>query len=246
MTSRDPVTGIGGEGRQFPATSWTLLRGARAAAPEERARALQPFLELYWKPVYCLVRQAWRKPNEESKDLTQDFFVRVVLEGGLLDKYDRSRGGFRGFLKAAVLNFLRDDAKAAGALKRGGGAALLSLPEGAAAGDLPLDDSLSPEQAFDATWRATVLGKALELLERRLRAAGKGRAYEAFQRYDLDPPAEGISYPELAASLGVSRDALKDLLKLARAEYRAAVLDVVAEGVESEEDLAGEVDDLLG
>lgn len=242
----DPVTGMGGTARQFPPTSWTVLRQAQHASPEERARAVQPFLELYWKPVYFLVRQAWRKSNEEAKDLTQEFFLRVVLEADLLGRYQRERGGFRGFLKAAVLNFLRDQAKAASALKRGGGGPLVSLPADPAAIDAPVDPSLSPEEAFDASWRETVFSKAVALVEKRLRAAGRDRAFDVFRRYDLDPEGPEVSYESLAASLGVSRDAVKDLLKLARSEFRAAVLEVVSEGVEGEDELFREVDELMG
>jgi len=245
MADRQGETEIGGSGREFPVTAWTLLRKVRSDSPEARARALQPLLETYWKPVYWLIRQAWRKTNEEAKDLTQDFFMRVVLEGELLDKYRPDRGGFRSFLKASVLNFLRDDAKTAGAVKRGGGATLLRFPEDSGEADFPMPQTeATPESIFDAVWRQSALERAIELAATRLKESGKSRAFEIFKRYDLGEKPE--SYEEIAAAFGVSRDAVKDALKLARAEFHSAVLEIVGEAVEGPEELEREVRELLG
>ena len=244
---KDAETELGGLAGQFPSTAWTLLRNARTQGPRARAEALQPLVEIYWKPVYFLIRHAWKKSNEEAKDLTQEFFLRMVLEAGLLEKYVPARGGFRPFLKASVLNFLRDDAKTAGAQKRGGGALHLRFPaEGDGDVEIPEAASMGPEQLFDAAWKQTVLSRAVARVSERLRAAGKEKALEAFRLYDLEPEGPGVSYESVSAKLGMTREAVKEALKLARAELRAAVLDVVAEGAESQEDLYRDVEELLG
>ena len=62
----------------FPATRWSLIVAARSAEPEERQRALEILIAAYWKPVYKYIRLRWDKDNEQAKDLTQDFFLRLL------------------------------------------------------------------------------------------------------------------------------------------------------------------------
>ena len=63
---------------QFPATRWSLIVAARSAEPEERQRALDILIAAYWKPVYKYIRLRWDKDNEQAKDLTQEFFFRLL------------------------------------------------------------------------------------------------------------------------------------------------------------------------
>src|SRR6185436_15636171 len=80
----------------------------------------------YWKPVYAYVRAAWAKNNESAKDLTQAFFL-SLLEDERLKEFDASRGNFRGYVKMLLRSFVGHQDRALAALKRGGGAAVLSL-----------------------------------------------------------------------------------------------------------------------
>lgn len=234
-------TEIGGRGRAFPSTSWANLKRLRTGGAEEREQALRRLVDQYWKPVYCFLRQAWRKSNEDAKDLTQEFFATIVLEGTLLDHADPDRGSFRAYLKRAVANFVRDDAKAAGRQKRGGEARILSLSADVV---VPDPGTLPPEQAFDAAWRNLVLQRAVEELERRLRADGKGEYFEVFRRHDLD--AQSTSYRALGEQLGLGPDTVKYFLTRAREEFRDAVIDVVSDYVDNDADLQIELNDLFG
>jgi hypothetical protein len=76
----------GGNGG-FPTTRWSLIVAARSQQTEERQRALNTLIAGYWKPVYKYVRLRWGKDNEQAKDLTQEFFARL-LEKDFLENYD--------------------------------------------------------------------------------------------------------------------------------------------------------------
>src|SRR5205814_5812141 len=67
----DPQTEIGGNGRQLPVTSHTALASIRSGDPLRRDAELERLVQLYWKPVYSLIRRAWAATNEDAKDLTQ-------------------------------------------------------------------------------------------------------------------------------------------------------------------------------
>jgi RNA polymerase sigma factor (sigma-70 family) len=241
-------TSIGGAGRRFPSTSWAMLRNARDAESPDRTAALQRLASLYWKPVYCFIRRAWKKGNEDAKDLTQEFFLTAVLQGEFITRFAPERGSFRAFLKAAVTNFLRDAAKTAGRTKRGGGASILRLDitDLELADVVPDADARTPEQVFDEAWRSQVLGQAAEIVEQRLRAEGRAISFEVFKRYDLDSGAGDASYKTIGDAMGLSPDVVKHHLIRAREEFRYAVTDVVSEFVDNETDLSLEIDCLLG
>jgi RNA polymerase sigma factor (sigma-70 family) len=245
---KDQITGIGGKDGRFPATSWSLVQGSRAAGPEERRQALERLICQYWKPVYCLIRYSWKKTNEEAKDMTQEFFLSTVLGGGLMEKFAPERGSFRGFLKAAITNFMRDLAKSTGRQKRGGGSRPLSLETSGIALEelLPASETPEPDRLFDESWKRLVFDRALELVEQRLASQGRNITYEIFKRYELQSDLPEMSYKEFGAALGLREDQVKNHLKSARLEFRSAILDVVSDYVGSERDLSLEVKDLFG
>jgi DNA-directed RNA polymerase specialized sigma24 family protein len=103
--------GISG-GREFPPTSWSLILHARDPASPTYTRYLRRLVELYWRPIYCVVRHASRGSHEDAKDLTQEFFATVIFDRELLIKYVPERGSFRTLLRAALTSFMRDAARA--------------------------------------------------------------------------------------------------------------------------------------
>lgn len=226
-------TEIGGGERAFPATSWTLLERARKepAGVEELAR-------LYWKPVYCFLRQAGLKGNEDAKDLAQEFFARIVLDGSLLGRYEPGRGGFRPYLKTALRNFLAQARRDGGAQKRGGQVTIVPLEDA-----LPDVQALGPEEAFDKAWERTILARALEGLEARLRREDKALYWEIFRSYEL---GEAPTYGELGARLGIGADAVKNHLTHARKAFVDAAKEVLSREVDGPGELSRELDALFG
>jgi RNA polymerase sigma factor (sigma-70 family) len=241
--SKETETGRGA--RCFPPTSVSLLQLLNDSAPGPYDESLHRLIALYWKPVYSLIRRLWGKGNEEAKDLTQSFFLDAVVDGGLARRYDARRGSFRTYLKAAVTYYIRDDARSAGRIKRGGGAKTLSLHFDDAELERiePADPRASPEEAFDRAWRDQVLVRAKELLKRRLGAQGKELYFQAFRRYDLEEST--VSYRTVAKSLGVAPDTVKFFLRHCRDEFRRAVGDVVSEYAHTPELVEQEMEELL-
>jgi RNA polymerase sigma factor (sigma-70 family) len=235
-------TGIAGR-RDFPATHWSAIRHARDPESPEHRRHLQALVEIYWKPVYAVVRQAFGRGQADAKDLTQEFFAEVVLARALPSGFDPDRGSFRVFLRTALARFMSNEARYAGRLKRGGGErpialdgvddeALAAPPEGA---------GLAPDEAFDRAWNRAVMERAVAELERRLVADGKAGAFAIWKRYDLEGGSAELSYGELGRSFGLSAAQVKNALVHARGVFRDAVTDVVRGYVDGPEDLAEEL-----
>lgn len=234
-------TDMGGAAQRFPDTSWSILGRLRGKDPEERRQALQRLVHHYWKPVYCVIRRSWNRPNEEAKDLTQEFFVSVVMEGPLLQKYAPDRGSFHVYLKAAITNFMRDAVKTEGRKKRGGDAKILSLDFSEAEDSIPAGKSLTPEQVFDLAWKNVVFAKALELVEQKLKSEGKQAYVEAFKRYELQRDGPALSYREVGAAMGLAETTVQNYLTRVREELRRAVIEVVTDYVESRQELSEEI-----
>jgi DNA-directed RNA polymerase specialized sigma24 family protein len=73
----------------------------------------------------CFVRRKGHS-HEDASDLTQAFFA-LFLEKRYLKSVDAARGKFRTFLLASMKHFLANEWDKSQALKRGGGARVLSL-----------------------------------------------------------------------------------------------------------------------
>ncbi len=101
-----------------------VLLAVQADSPQAN-EALEKLCRTYWYPLYVYVRRQGNSP-EDAQDLTQIFFSRL-LEKDYFAKADRDRGKFRTFLLRSLKNFLVNEWKRAGRLKRGGDLMFLSI-----------------------------------------------------------------------------------------------------------------------
>ncbi len=229
-----PDTAIGAGLSQFPQTAWSLVR--RLSDPRDpRVQAyLNRVIQAYWRPVYKFVRVQWRRSNEDAKDLTQAFFVHL-LEGGIFAKADPERGNFRRLLLASLKNFLANEARAAGAEKRGGGRQVVSLD-----GDTDdnwVSDPKDPDAAFDGQWAREILGRSIGRLAQKCRT----EIVTAFRRFHL----EDGSVKDIARELSVTEYQVAHFLQDARAALRTLVTDEIREYVQDDSEIARELDRLF-
>lgn len=246
----DPNTTIGGGGgREFPETTWSLIAnlvpGAKATVDRDPGAGLDELCRRYWKPIYCYVRQGFRKSNEDAKELTQAFFLWLV-DGEVLTKYAADRASFRFYLKGLLRNFVRNDAQALRRLKRGGGARTLALPDDdvrALDEMLPDPKAASPEEAFDRAWVGELIERAVDRV--RAAAAGGGDSLEAvrfrvYEAYELGPPGAQPTYAQVAEALGLSASDVRNHLFAVRERVRAEIRRELRETVASPDQLDSE------
>jgi RNA polymerase sigma factor (sigma-70 family) len=243
----DVETRIGGTAGEFPTTRGSIFASMKEGATGGPDRDLERLIALYWKPVYCLIRRNASRSNEDAKDLTQEFFTRIVLEGTLAERYTPDKGTFRAYLKTAVRNFLRNEHRDATRLKKGGTDSVLALEfrDVDLTQLVPDDQALPPEQLFDRTWRSVVLGKAVQVLQERFASQEKSEVFEVFRRYDLEAGGAGVSYESVGRQLRLSADTVKNHLTRAREEFRHAVRSVVCGTVADSGDLTSELRELF-
>jgi RNA polymerase sigma factor (sigma-70 family) len=224
----------------FATTRWSLVLAAgRGDAPEADA-ALAALCEVYWYPLYAYVRRSGH-PADEARDLTQEFFARL-LEKHYLRAADSERGRFRSFLLTALKRFLSREWHRARSLKRGGGRRMLSL-------DFELGESrfrlepvtdVTPESLYERRWALTMLDRVMARLREDFERSGKRDDFDRLKVF-LTGEAAAPSYRDVADTMGTTEGAVKVAVHRLRRRFREAVLAEIAQTVAAPEEVSEEL-----
>jgi DNA-directed RNA polymerase specialized sigma24 family protein len=251
MTSN---TKIGARSGQFPITRWSAILAARSKDPDERSRGLEAIATTYWKPIYKYFRLRWGKSNEDAKDLTQEFFTRVI-EKEFLKAFDPAKARLRTFLRVCADRFLANDFKASKRLRRGGGVQHVSLDFGAAEAELDLTKTsfsaaATPQEMDDFMEKEfirSLFGLAVETFREFCASRGKQVHFQIFEAYDLiDEESNHAGYAELARKFGIATTDVTNYLSFARREFRRIALEKLREMTASDAEFRREARALLG
>lgn len=215
-----------------------LTAAARKDTVNARA-ALEYLCGTYWQPLYSYVRRRGHAP-EDAKDLTQEFFARLLERDGVAS-VSPEKGRFRSFLLASVNHFLADEWDKARAQKRGG-AGLITLDLDTAEtrfGELPAA-GLSPEKAFEQRWAITLLEQVYRRLESDYERQGRGNLFGTL-RGTLAGASNAAPYAELAAKLKISEGAVKVAVHRLRERYRELLRETIADTVSDPAEIEDEL-----
>ena len=224
----------------FATTQWTLVFAAGGTDDEAKRKALAALCAAYWGPVYAFVRRRGASV-EEAKDLTQEFFARL-LRHEWLSGLTREGSKFRAFLLVAVKRFLAVEYERRSALKRGGGEVPLSLHDSALPEPTCAEDT--PERAFDRRWALTVVDRAVARLQKEARASGREKLFAQVSGFLAVDPEPG-AYEQAALALGISRAAVAMAVHRLRLRLREQVRAEVAETLSSTRQIDDEVRELM-
>ena len=239
MADASSTHGTAGSGGFFPMTRWSMVVAARDSPSIERSEALGELCRQYWRPVYLYVRRRGHSA-EETEDLTQDFFFRLV-KGDLLKSVEGpEKGRLRSFLCVVLKRFLVDDYHRKMAQKRGGGRQIIDIDGPSMEGQIIEGKAEDPVQAFDRQWAIDLLEDALRRLKDDYARAGKENLFVAFQP-TINPQSERVSPADLAGELGMTEGAVKVAVHRFRQRYRVCLMealnDTLADGEDPEEEL---------
>ena len=205
------------------------MQACNSQAPDCES-ALEKLCVAYWYPLYVYVRSRGHGP-EEARDLTQEFFARL-LEKKWLREADPGRGRFRTFLLTAMMHFLANDWRRGQTAKRGGGMTALALDGLEAEERFALEprDNMSPDALYDRRWALTLINRAQDRLQKEQAAAGESARFAA-----IEPALAGdrfeVGYRELAEQFAVTESTVKSWVLRLRRRFRELLLDEIAETV---------------
>jgi RNA polymerase sigma-70 factor (ECF subfamily) len=212
---------------------------------DEGSAALGELCVLYYRPVFHYIRRRTGY-EEEARDLTQDFFARLLAKPAL-GGADAARGKFRAFLLGAVKHFLADTYDRAHAAKRGGGVAILPLdtPQetGGQAFDAADPQAVMPDAEFDRQWALALLEQSLAALEVALTSEGKALHYTVLKPW-LAGVAAGEGLDDAAVRLGLTVGAVRVALHRLRQRFRETVRRQAAQTLAPCADVEAELDHL--
>jgi RNA polymerase sigma factor (sigma-70 family) len=216
----------------FVPTRWTLVLRARGESPTAQA-ALSELCESYYAPVLAFIRYAGRD-EEAARDLTQEFFARLLASHGL-DTAEPGRGRFRSFVLGAVKHFLADQHDRAQAAKRGCGQTPVSIQAGDGINtstELQVPDPAGPvpDTAFDRQWALTLVERALNVLAAEFTTADKATQFEALKPWLLGD-VDSLSQADAAERLGLTEGAVKVAVHRLRRRFRELVKEEIAQTV---------------
>lgn len=227
-------TSIGGLNVRFEKTLWTLV--SRAQGAEQRTRALDQLLRIYWKPAYFFIRRRGHAV-EDAKDLTQEFFA-TFLEKDFIRSFSRERGRFRTFLLAVLSNFLSKQRRRNLAIKRGGDLKMLPLDFEAAEVQFTKATNDAPELTFDREWALALIQEALSRLRQEAIHQGRDQAFALLEPFLTQ---DDVPYTELARKSGSTTRRLSRDMYVLRSRLKAVLRALISDTVVSAEDLREEI-----
>lgn len=247
MVKHDDQTDMGGTQESFLTTHWSLFEGVRHHQDKDQA-IIGSLLERYWKPVYCYLRRKGC-PNEEAKDLTQEFLHEVVLNRRLLERADPAKGRFRSFLLHALDQFLIDQRRKESAAKRIPKDKLVPFdicdpPE------LPQTIvDRSPEDCFTYAWKSELLDRTLSEVQAECQTQGLHVHWCLFRDKVLLPIRENRESPPMktiCSRYGIENESVAfNLLLTVKRHFKAALRRNLRSTVLREEDIDEEWQDIL-
>lgn len=225
----------------FPQTAWTVIQDAQSLDEVERRRALERLISVYWRPIYWTIRLDWNQSAEEAQDLTQDYFT-SFLSRELVTQVERERGNFRFFAKATLKNFMLNRKREAGALKRGGDRRLEALDDVERVERESQAREDPPEVRFERELMRSLVARALDALREECLADDKEREFELFRTFYYEESAgRKVRYEELQERFSMDHHEVKNRLAELRARFKKNVLQLLRDGVSTEEELEREI-----
>jgi len=217
----------------FPITNWNDVVVATLNGDPEGRAALGRLCNTYLPVIEAFVRSRGIA-HQDSKDITQDFFLRM-LQKALWKKADPSRGRFSTFLRVVIKHMILNQwAK---------GDSNVSL-------DKMQDDGFEPAGGgdecpeFDVMWADRVLDSAYGSVKALWIRRGNEREFAVLRQYLLSstqPPP----YERLVGELGTSEQAIRAAVYRLRCEMRQALRTEVTKTVNSEAEVDEELDYLF-
>ncbi|MFC1763491.1 RNA polymerase sigma factor [Planctomycetota bacterium] len=241
-------TTMGGARSHFETTQWSEIIKVKIQDETQRRDILDNLTRKYWKPVYSYLRRKGYD-NDAAKDLTQGFFVEVVLGKDLIQQADQTIGRFRTFLLAVLEKYLITVRRSQTRKKRHPQGNLFSL-EGLDIPVLPLaSKQMQPDDAYHYVWASELLDEVLAEVKRGCIRDQKQTHWELFQARVLDPIMNGDEPPslrELCEGLGIDNEGVaSNMIVTVKRRFKVTLGKYIRERIDTDEEVDQEIRDLM-
>ena len=215
---------------EFEATPWSMLEALRGGDEALAARVESRLAMMYWPAIFACLRRQGRN-RHDAAEITQDFFVNVVLGRGIIRSAVKEKGRLRSLIRVALRNYCIDRVRHMKRLDR-----MVTLSEDQIDREerlLTEETAADAEAAFDRRWALSMVEAALDRAEAHFRRAGKSRHWELYDATTLRRATRNVRSPrieDLARDLGfASAGDARAALQVVRERVQAIVAATVAE-----------------
>ena len=230
----------------FATTHWSVVLTAQGESPAAE-EALEKLCRIYWRPLYAFALRQ-ELDSEEARDLTQGFF-QLLLARRDLETVRKEKGRLRSYLLVSFKHFLTSERRREMRIKRGHGQWPISLEElrGTERAN-PLSDklvdSLSADRLYERRWALTLIEQVLKRLKEEYRATGNALLFDSLKQLLPDEPG-APSRPEIAATLGMTDNALRQAFHRFRHHYRLLLREEISHTVADPNEIEDELRHLI-
>lgn len=232
----------------FQTTCWLDIHDAQMSSEAQQRIAIETLLKTYWKPVYCYLRRKGYA-NETAKDLTQDFFHKVVLERKLIQLADQNKGRFRTFLLTALDHCVANIYHKNKANKRSPKGRLVRFGELDGQNEPEIPEGITPDEAFHYTWASDLLDEVLAEVQGYFCSSGKEVYWQVFEEKVLDAIfGSSVSLPmsEICLKHDIeSESTASNMIVTVKRRFKAVLKSQLRRFVSSEAEVIDEFNELL-
>ena len=234
------------EAAAFATTHWSLVLTAQGES-EAAEEALEKLCRIYWRPLYAFARRQRCDPDE-ARDLTQGFF-QLLLTRRDLGSVRREKGRLRSYLLVSFKHFLAGERRREMTFKRRHGQLLIPLEELRATERADpvfggLVDSLSADRLYERRWAVTLIEHVLKRLKHEYVATGNAFLFESLKQMLPDEPG-AMSRGEIAATLGMTDNALRQAFHRFRHRYQVLLREEIGHTVANASEIEDELRHLI-
>ena len=232
-------------GGRFETTRWSLVAAAASEHSQVANEALNDLCRAYWRPIYSEIRRRGHGAVD-AQDLAQEFFARM-LRRDAFGKADREKGRFRTYLLGSLDYFLVDDWRGKNAIKRGGGAVMVTFVDGEGETWFQQQPAYgsTPAEMFDQNWAVALMDRALKSLREEYQTTGREDVFIAVERFlTADSGEEG--YAGVCGQIGLTPQAFAVAVHRVRRRFRHCVRQQIEITVADPSEVEAEMKHLFG
>lgn len=169
--------------------------------------ALEQLCTAYWYPLYVYLRR-WGRNPDDAKDLIQSFLTHLFCdsEKDRLANVDASKGKFRSWLLVCLKRYAKDHRLGEPGTVRNPLPLEVDEAENRYLQE-PIDPATTPDLAYEQSWAAQILNRALRSLQSEFALEEKAHRFEVLAKF-LPGKHPDLSREQAALQLGTSETAV--------------------------------------
>ena len=213
---------------------------------DHRARAIDFVIRHYWRIVYGPLRRRGYD-REQAQDLTQSFFLEIVLQRDIIEQVDPAKGRFRPFLFLALNRYLISARRRTLCRMHIPQDKLIPL-ETVELSRLPRSDAESiPRSISDNARLSELIEHVLEQVEAEYQKKGKPAHWYLFREHVLRPLVDQTDCPrlkEVAERCHIDEATASNMVVTVKRRLRRLILQRLQRPAVSSEQAGNEIEEI--